>query len=83
MKTKQKIIETVPDLAEDTRNSDERIEDLCFENLVRRWTEDRQWDWVTAANVMWGHILEERERSQLTGAPVQPEPEVIEAEIVD
>lgn len=46
------------------QNSDERIEDVCFENLIRRWTALRQWDWVTAANVMYGHILEERMRDE-------------------
>jgi hypothetical protein len=57
----------------EAHNSDEHIEDVCFRNLIRRWTEARQFDWVTAANVMYGHIMEERERnSPESGTPENP-----------
>lgn len=76
-------VESEPAKEEDLRTSDERIEDVCFENLIRRWTEAREWDWVTAANVMWGHVLEERERGHIVRSPVEPEAEVVEGEIVE
>jgi hypothetical protein len=44
-------------------NSDERTEDVVFQNLIRRWTKAREWDWVMAANVMYGHVLDQRERT--------------------
>lgn len=55
------------------QNSDQRVEDLVFENLIRRWTEAREWEWVKGAQMMLGHIWEERERNAPeTGTPENP-----------
>jgi hypothetical protein len=57
----------------EAQNSAERIEDLVFQNLIRRWTEAREWEWVQAAQIMVGHIWEERERNAPpTGTPENP-----------
>lgn len=43
------------------QSSMERIEDLTFQTLIQRWTEQRKFDQVVAANIMYGYILLERE----------------------
>ena len=54
--------EPTTELIEQMPTSDERIEDITFENLIRRWTKQREWEWVVAANAIYGHVLEERDR---------------------
>jgi hypothetical protein len=45
-------------------NSRHAVQDSCFQGLIREWAEAREWDWVKAANIMYGHVLEERERAE-------------------
>lgn len=75
---------TTPDSPIAPRNSDEYIEDVAFSNLIRRWTEAREYEWLAAANVMYGHVLEERERSRpAPGTPDNPIVAVVVDEPVD
>lgn len=60
MKKTPESIKAVP-LTIDERTSDERVEDLAFENRIKVLTRDRKWAELEAVMLVYGSALDERE----------------------
>lgn len=49
----------------DTRTSEERVEDLAFENRIKKLTKDRKWRELRAVLLVYGSALSERDTPAL------------------
>lgn len=45
----------------DNRNSAERVQDACFEGLIRDYTAKQEWEVLKLINLLYGKILSDRE----------------------
>lgn len=55
----------------DNRTSKERVEDTCFEGLIRDYTEKRDFTMVEAVGALYERILRDRHAADEIQTPVQ------------
>ena len=42
------------------RKSDEHVEDVCFEGLIRKYTSKQDWEFIQLLNMVYGKVLTDR-----------------------
>ena len=45
----------------DNRNSAQRVQDACFEGLIRDYTAKQEWNVIEMINLLYGKVLSDRE----------------------